>query len=174
MLAILKLLQSLVRTLHSEGTPTQIALGFALGAALGLTPIMSLHNLVILALLAVLNVSFGAGMLGWVMLVPVGFMLDPVFDRIGRQLLLETPALQPLWTRFDNTPVLALAGLSNTVVLGSVVGWLALTIPLFLLARAGVLAYRATLGERIRRSRIYTAVSASRAYNVYRWFRPQG
>ena len=172
MLAILKLLQSLVRTLHSEGTPTQIALGFALGAALGLTPIMSLHNLVVLALLAVLNVSFGAGMLGWVMLVPVGFMLDPLFDRIGQQLLLHTPALQPFWTRLDNTPVLALAGFDNTVVLGSVVGWLALTIPLFLLARAAVLAYRATLGERVRRSRIYTAVSASRVYNVYRWFRP--
>ena len=172
MLAILKLLQSLVRTLHSEGTPTQIAVGFALGAALGLTPIMSLHNLVILALLAVLNVSFGAGMLGWLMLVPVGFMLDPLFDRIGQQLLLGTPALQPFWTRLDNTPVLALAGFDNTVVLGSVVGWLALTIPLFLLARAGVLAYRATLGERVRRSRFYTAVTASRAYNVYRWFRP--
>ncbi len=172
MLAILKLLQSLVRTLHSEGTPTQIALGFALGAALGLTPIMNLHNLVILALLAVLNVSFGAGMLGWVLLVPVGFMLDPLFDRIGRMLLLETPALQPLWTRMDNTPILALAGLDNTVVLGSIVGWLALTVPLFLLARAGVLAYRATLGERVRRSRLYTAVSASRVYNVYRWFRP--
>jgi uncharacterized protein (TIGR03546 family) len=87
-------------------------------------------------------------------------------------LLLETPALQPFWTRLDNTPVLALAGLDNTVVLGSVVGWLALTVPLFLLARAGVLAYRATLGERIRRSRVYTAISASRVYNVYRWFRP--
>ena len=172
MLALLKLVQSLIRTLHSEGTPTQIALGFALGAALGLTPIMSLHNLVILALLAVLNVSFAAGMLGWVMLVPVGFLLDPAFDRIGHRLLLETPSLRPLWTHLDNTPLLALAGYDNTVVVGSVVGWLLLTVPLFLIARAGVLSYRATLGERVRRSRIYTAVSASRVYNVYRWFRP--
>ncbi|HVE80042.1 MAG TPA: hypothetical protein VNA89_14345 [Gemmatimonadaceae bacterium] len=38
MLAILKLLQSIVRTLHSDGTPRQIAGGVALGAALGLTP----------------------------------------------------------------------------------------------------------------------------------------
>src|SRR5215213_9231220 len=116
MLALLKLLQSLVRTLHSEGTPAQIALGFALGAALGLTPIMSAHNLVILALLAVLNVSFAAGMLGWAVFVPVGFLLDPIFDRIGQRLLLGTPSLTPLWTRLDNTPVLALANLDNTVV----------------------------------------------------------
>jgi uncharacterized protein (TIGR03546 family) len=87
-------------------------------------------------------------------------------------LLLETPALVPFWTRLDNTPVLALANLDNTVVVGSVVGWLVLFVPIALAARAAVLFYRATLGERIRRSRVYTAVSASRAYNVYRWFRP--
>ena len=172
MLALLKLLQSLVRTLHSEGTPAQIALGFALGAALGLTPLMSAHNLVVLALLAVLNVSFAAGMLAWAVFVPIGFLLDPVFDRIGRHLLLEIPSLQPFWTRLDNTPVLALANLDNTVVVGSLVGWMILTIPIFVAARLGVISYRATLGERVRRTRIYSAVSASRAYNVYRWFRP--
>src|SRR5688500_1405039 len=108
MLALLKLLQSLVRTLHSDGTPAQIALGVALGAALGLTPIASAHNIIVLALLAILNVSFAAGMLGWAVFVPVGFLLDPVFDRIGHRLLLETPALVPVWTTLDNTPVLAL------------------------------------------------------------------
>ena len=45
MLILLKLLQSLVKTLHSEGTPLQIAAGVALGAALGLTP---LFNVVLL------------------------------------------------------------------------------------------------------------------------------
>jgi uncharacterized protein (DUF2062 family) len=44
MLTLLELLQSLVKTLHSDGTPTQIAAGVALGAALGLTPIANLHN----------------------------------------------------------------------------------------------------------------------------------
>jgi uncharacterized protein (DUF2062 family) len=44
MLTLLELLQSLVKTLDSEGTPTQIAAGVALGAALGLTPIANLHN----------------------------------------------------------------------------------------------------------------------------------
>ena len=172
MLAILKLLQSLVRTLHSEGTPGQIAAGAALGAALGLTPIVNVHNLVILLLLAVLNVSFAAGMLAWALFVPVGFLLDPVFDRIGHRLLIDTPSLRPLWIAWDNAPVLALTSFNNTVVLGSVVAWLALALPIFALAYFAVVRYRATLGERVRRSRIYAAVSASRAYNVYRWFRP--
>ena len=172
MLTILKLLQSFFKTLHSDGSPAQIALGVALGAALGLTPIMNVHNVVVLALLAVLNVSFGAGMLAWALFVPLGFALDPLFDRVGRWLLVDMPALRPLWTTWDNVPGLALTNFNNSVVLGSVVVWIALSLPIFLIARVAVLAYRATLGERLRRSHVYRAVTASQLYNVYRWFRP--
>ena len=171
MLALLKLLQSLVRTLHSEGTPGQIATGVALGAALGLTPLMSLHNVFVLAALALLNVSFGAGLLGLALFAPVGFLLDPLFDRMGSLLLLRVEALRPAWEFADTTPVLAWFNLNNTVVLGSIVGWLVLFVPIFLLARLGVVRYRATFGERIAKSRAYRAIRASRAYNVYRWFR---
>lgn len=173
MLTLLKLLQSLITTLHSEGTPGQIGAGISLGAALGLTPLMNLHNLVILALLIVFNVSFGAGLLGWALFAPVGFLLDPLFDRIGYILLLDTPALRPLWTSWYNTPVLPYTNFNNTVVLGSVVGWMVLAVPIFFLARVGVIRYRATLGQRVQHSKFYRAITASKAYNVYRWFRPQ-
>lgn len=170
MLTVLKLLQSLVKTLHSEGTPTQIAAGVALGAALGLTPIANVHNVVILVLLAVLNVSFAAGLFAWVAFTPIGFVLDPLFERVGRHLLIETPTLRPVWLAWDNAPGVALTNFGNTVVLGSVVAWLILAVPIFVGARVGVQRYRATIGERVRRSHFYKAVSASRAYNVYRWF----
>jgi uncharacterized protein (TIGR03546 family) len=171
-LAILKFLQSLIKTLHSEGTPTQIGFGVALGAALGLTPIANLHNLLVLLILAVLNVSFGAGMLAWGVFVPVGFILDPLFDRIGHWLLVDVAALRPMWTAWDNTPVLALTNFSNTIVLGSVVAWLVLFLPIYFAVRFAVLRYRATLGERFRQSQFYRLVSASQLYNVYRWFSP--
>ena len=171
MLAILKFIQSLVATLHSDGTPNQVGLGIALGACLGLTPLVNLHNAVVLLLLCILNVSFGAGMLGWAIFVPLGFALDPVFDRIGRALLLETPSLKPLWTAWDNAPVMPLTSFNNTVVLGSVVAWLVLFIPIWLLARQAVIEYRARLAEKVRRNRIYQAVTATKAYNVYTWFR---
>jgi uncharacterized protein (TIGR03546 family) len=172
MLTLLKLLQSLIKTLHSEGTPGQVAAGMALGAVLGLTPLMNIHNLVIAAAILVLNVSVGGAMLGWALFLPVGFALDAVFDRIGHHLLLETPALTPLWTSWFNTPILPYTNFNNTVVLGSFVAWLALMLPIFFAARYGVARYRATLGERVRRSRFYNAVTASKAYNVYTWFRP--
>lgn len=171
MLALLKLIQSLVATLHSDGTPNQIGLGVALGAALGLTPLMNVHNVVVVALLCVLNVSFGAGLLGWAVFAPAGFLLDPVFDRLGRMLLLETPALRPLWTSWDNSVLLPWTSFSNTIVLGSVVGWLVLFVPITLLARHLVVVYRARYAERVRNSRAFRAVTASKAYNVYVMFR---
>jgi uncharacterized protein (TIGR03546 family) len=172
MLAILKLLQSLVSTLHSEGTPGQIAAGITLGAALGLTPLVNVHNAVIFALVLVLNVSFGAAMLGWALCVPLGFLLDPLFHRVGHALLLDTPALTPFWTRLYNLPVLPYANFNNTVVLGSFVSWLVLTPLIYFLSRLAVLQYRARFAERIERSAFMRAMKASKAYNVYRWFQP--
>lgn len=172
MLTVFKLLRSLVKTLHSDGSPGQIAFGIALGAALGLTPIANAHNVLVLLLLAVLNVSFAAGLFAWAAFVPIGFMLDPVFDRIGRWLLIDQTALRPVWSSMDNIPGLALTNFNNTVVLGSVVFWLLLFVPLYFAARQGVLKYRATIGERVKNSRVYKLLEASQVYNVYRWFRP--
>ena len=171
MFGLIKLIQSIIKTLHSAGTPGQVAAGMALGSALGLTPLMNVHNLVIFSLLVLLNVSFGGGMLGWMLFVPVGFLLDPIFDRVGLSLL-TTPALTPVWTSLTNTPILPYTNFNNTIVLGSVVAWVVLAIPIFFAARYGVARYRATIGERVRRSRWYKAVTASQAYNLYKMFRP--
>ena len=172
MLTLIKLLRSLFKTLHSDGSPSQLALGVALGAALGLTPIANAHNLLVILLLAVLNVSFAAGMLAWAVFVPIGFMFDPIFDRVGRMLLVDTPSLRPLWTTWDNVPGLALTNFNNTIVLGSVVVWLLLFVPLYFAARYGVMRYRATIGDRIVKSKYFKLLQASQVYNVYRWFNP--
>lgn len=169
---ILKLLQSLVKALHSEGTPGQVAAGLALGSILGLTPLLNLHNLVVAALILILNVSVPGATLGWAIAIPLGFALDPVFDAIGRQLLIDTPALTPLWTTLANLPVVPLTNFNNTVVLGSLVSALVLFFPIYLLSRWGVRRYRETLGERVKQSGLYRAITASKLYGIYRLFRP--
>jgi uncharacterized protein (TIGR03546 family) len=171
MFTLLKLIQSIIKTLHSDGTPGQVAAGIALGSALGLTPLVNVHNLVIFSLIVLLNVSFGGGMLGWAAFVPLGFILDPVFDRIGAGLLTAT-SLRPLWTSLYNTPLVPYTNFNNTVVLGSLVSWLVLAVPIFFAARYGVARYRATIGERVQQSRLYKALTASQVYNWYRLFRP--
>jgi uncharacterized protein (TIGR03546 family) len=171
MFTLLKLIQSIIKTLHSEGTPGQVAAGIALGAALGLTPLMNVHNLIVFSLIVLLNVSFGGGMLGWALFVPLGFVLDPLFDRIGASLL-HAASLRPVWTSWYNTPLVPYTNFNNTIVLGSVVSWLVLAVPIFVAARWGVTRYRATIGERVRQSRFYKAITASQVYNWYKLFRP--
>ena len=171
MLTLVKLVQSLVKALHSEGTPGQLAAGIALGAILGLTPLVSLHNAVIFVLIVMLNVSFPGALLGWAVFVPIGFLLDPLFDRIGHTLLF-TPALTPLFTSLYNMPVVPLTNFNNTVTLGSLVFAIVFFVPLYFAARWGVTGYRATIGERVRQSKWYRALMASKVYNVYRLFRP--
>ena len=172
MFAIVKLIQSLLGALHSEGTPGQLAAGIALGSILGLTPLVNLHNAVVFALILLLNVSFAGGMLGWAVFVPVGFVLDPLFDWIGHQLLFAE-ALRSVWTTLYNMPIAPLTNFNNTVVLGSLGFALLFCVPLFFLARWAVTRYRATIGERVRQSKWYRAVTASKFYNVYRLFKPQ-
>jgi uncharacterized protein (TIGR03546 family) len=171
MFALLKLIQSLFGALHSEGTPGQLAAGIALGSILGLTPLINVHNAVVFGALVLLNVSFAGGMLGWALFVPIGFLLDPLFDWIGHSLLLA-PSLTPMWTSLYNMPIAPLTNFNNTVVLGSLVFAVLFTIPLFFAARYGVVRYRATVGERVRQSKFYRYLTASKAYNIYRMFRP--
>ena len=171
MFGLIKLIQSLVGALHSEGTPGQLAAGIALGSILGLTPLVNIHNAVVFAALVLLNVSFAGGMLGWALFVPIGFILDPLFDWLGHALLLA-PSLRGLWTALYNTPIVPLTNFNNTVVLGSLAFALLLFLPLFFATRWAVTRYRATIGERVRQSKFYRAVMASKVYNVYKMFQP--
>ncbi|MBI4420756.1 MAG: TIGR03546 family protein [Gemmatimonadetes bacterium] len=169
---LLKILQQLIKTLNSDGTPRQVAVGMALGAALGLTPLVNLHNLVIVALAMVLNVSIPGFTLGWAVFVPVGFALDPVFDRIGRALLLA-PSLKVMWTAWYNTPVVPLTNFNNTVVLGSLIGWLILFVPLVFGFRWAITKYRERVYARLQQTRLFQAITASKLYNIYRLFQPK-
>lgn len=172
MFTLIKLIQSLFGALHSEGTPGQLAAGIVLGSFLGLTPLLNLHNAIIFAALVLLNVSFAGGMLGWALFVPIGFLLDPLFDWIGHTLLLDVSFLTPLWTSLYNMPVVPLTNFNNTVVLGSLVFALVFALPLFVALRWAVARYRVTIGERVRQSKWYRTIMASKAYNVYKLFKP--
>ena len=168
----LKLLQNIISTLNSEGTPRQVAAGLALGAALGLTPLVNVHNLLVFAAACLLNVSFGAFLLGWTVFVPLGFALDPLFNAVGLALL-QAPALHGLWTSLSTTPGVPLTNFNNSVVLGSFVSWVVLWLPIFFLAKWLVAKYRTHVYERLKKMRFFQALAASKLYNAYRMFRPR-
>ncbi|MGD2135490.1 MAG: hypothetical protein PVF27_04985, partial [Gemmatimonadales bacterium] len=122
--------------------------------------------------IALFNVSVPGAILGWLVMIPLGFALDPAFDALGRALLLDVPALEPMWATVASAPVLAFTKLNNSVVLGSLIGWMALSLPIFYAGRVGVERYRATLYPKVAQSKAFKALKASKLYNLYRLFRP--
>jgi uncharacterized protein (TIGR03546 family) len=168
---IIKFLQSLIKALNSDGTPGQVAMGMAIGLAFGLTPLVSLHNLVVLAVAMLTTVSFPGVFVGWAIATPIGFLLDPLFDRIGMALLMND-ALAPLFVWIINTPIVGLARLNNSIVLGSLVVWLVALVPMFFVFRVLVARYRADVYAHVQKWRVVQVVKGSKLWNVYELFRP--
>jgi len=166
---LLKLIQQLVKALNSDGTPGQVAAGIALGAVFGLTPLVNLHNLVLFGAALILNVSMPGVFLGWMVFVPVGFALDPLFNALGSWLL-GSAALRPLWTWMYNVPAVPFTNFNNSVVLGSFVFWVLAFVPLYFLARWGVDRYRVKVFERLKKLRFFQMVAATGWYQTYQKF----
>lgn len=167
---ILKFLQTLIKALNSDGTPGQVAAGMALGLAFGLTPLLSLHNVVVLAVAMLTTVSFPGVMLGWALSIPLGFALDPMFDRVGMALL-TNESLTPVFVWIVNTPVVSLSRLNNTVVVGSLVSWLVALIPSYYVFKVLVTRYRAHIYAKLEKTKVFQAIKASKLYGVYEMFR---
>jgi uncharacterized protein (TIGR03546 family) len=168
---LLKFLQTLVKALNSDGTPGQVGMGMALGLAFGLTPLLSLHNLVVLAFAMLTTVSIPGVFLGWAIAVPLGFMLDPSFDRVGMAIL-TNDAFAPFFTWLVNTPVVSLSGLNNSIVLGSLVVWLVALLPSFFLFKYLVAKYREKVFARLEQWKFFQMLKASKLYSVYQLFQP--
>jgi uncharacterized protein (TIGR03546 family) len=168
---LLKFLQTLIKALNSKGGPGEVGLGMAIGLAFGLTPLMSPHNIIVLAVAMLTTVSFPGVMLGWAVAVPLGFALDPLFHKIGMALL-TSDALAPLFIWIVNTPIVSLSRFNNSIVLGSFVFWLVSLVPAYFLFRWLVTRYRADVYARFQKLKIFQAIKASKLWSVYEMFRP--
>ena len=171
MMLVLKFLQTLLKALNSDGTPGQVGMGMAVGLCFGLTPLVSLHNLLVLAVAMLTTLSFPGLFLGWALATPLGFLLDPLFDRIGMALL-TNESLAPMFTWIVNTPVIALSRMNNTVVLGSFVSWLVLLVPSYFLFKVLVRRYRADVYAHVQKWKLFQVVKSSKAYSLYETWWP--
>lgn len=163
----LQIASNFVKILREGQTPNQIAGGFALGTFIGLTPALTLQGLVIWLVILVLDVNLSAVFLSAALFALLGALLDPAFHDLGYYLLTGVNGLVPLWTNLYNAPIAPLTRFNNTIVLGSMVGALALFVPAFFLMRRFVVVYRATLGKKIATNKLYKAIKQS---TLIRWY----
>jgi len=164
---VLKFLAKLVKILRSGASPNQIAAGFILGMVIGLTPLWSLHNLIIVFLLIIFNVNFATAIFSFLIFSGFAYLLDPLFHDLGYYLLVDVQALHALWTTMYNVPLLALSRFNNTVVMGSLVSSLILMIPMYFAVRSFVKVYREKLEPKVQKLKIVQILKGSKLYNWY-------
>jgi len=163
---MLDMLAKLLKALNAEGNPTQISLGFAAGMIVGLTPVWSLHNLLLVFLVFLLRINLSAFFLSFAVFSGIAYLVDPIMDKIG-EALLTSPALNDLWTSLYHQDIWRLAHFNNTLTLGSLISAVAIAIPLVFVSNFLVINYRSHVLSWVRKSRVMQLLKASRFYRVY-------
>ena len=164
---IMKFIGGILKELNSQTNPKQIGVGAALGAIIGLTPFWCLHNLVIFAIIMLVNVSSGAAAVFTIIFSFVAFAFDPLANAIGYWLLVDVNALQPFWAKIYNMPFIPFTKFNNTLVLGSLVISLILFYPVYRLTIYGVNEYRRTLKDKISKIKFFQILRATKFVQWY-------
>lgn len=130
MFFFLKPLRLFAKALVVDATPQQMALGCALGVAIGLVPKGNLIAITLMVILGALRVNLGVGVLTAFCVSWLGIFVDPFSHQIGEEVLTHD-ALQATWTELYNLPFVPWTRFNNTVVMGSTVLGLALLLPIY-------------------------------------------
>ncbi|OUS41135.1 TIGR03546 family protein [Oleispira antarctica] len=163
---MIAMLANLLKALNSDSAPGQVALAFALGLITGLTPLFSLHNVLIIFIACIVRINFGAFLLATAFFSGLAYLLDPAAIALGESLLTNSD-YQEFWTGLYQNELLRVSGFNNTLVMGSLVIALIAFIPVLLLSRWLILAYRDRLMVWVDKLKITKLLKASKFYKAY-------
>ncbi|MFN3135471.1 MAG: TIGR03546 family protein [Candidatus Kryptonium sp.] len=164
---ILQLIAKIIKILRSQGTPGQVASGFAFGMCLGLIPWNTLHSILIWIIVIIVNVNLGAVFLGIALFGAIAYIFDPLFHSLGYWLLVDVEALREMWTSLYQAPVIPFTRFYNTVVMGSTVASILLFLPVYLSSKWLVKNYREKVDPHIQKLPFLKVVKASKIYQIY-------
>jgi uncharacterized protein (TIGR03546 family) len=164
---MLRATAKLLTVLNSETEPGQISLALAFSLVVGLTPLWSLHNLLVLLIVLLLRVNLSAFLLGTAFFSGVAYLLDPFFHRLGLAVLMA-PSLEGLWTSLYNSTLWRIERFNNSIVMGSLLASLALFVPTVLAVNWAIRKYRERVLAKIKKLRVVQALTATRFFQMYR------
>jgi uncharacterized protein (TIGR03546 family) len=156
----------ILKVLNSETAPSQISLALSFALIAGLTPLYSLHNLLVLLLVLFLRVNLSTFILGWIFFSGVAYILDPIFHRLGLALL-TAPSLEGLWTSLYNILIFRLSKFYNSIVMGSALFSLIFFLPVYFLTNILINKYRDHILAWVRQTRVMQVLKGSKLFQAY-------
>lgn len=163
---ILKQIFAFFKLLNSDTGNVSIALGMTCGFILGMTPILSLHCLLVFLILFFFRIQIGAAMIMAFFMKFIAFLLDPVFDSVGRKVL-EIDSLQGIFTTLFNMPLIPYTRFNNSIVMGSAVVTIILSPLVYLLSQMFIVKYREVVVARFQATKVWKVIQATRFYQWY-------
>ncbi|MDY7034453.1 MAG: TIGR03546 family protein [Thermodesulfobacteriota bacterium] len=163
---MIQIIAKVLKVLNSESEPGQISLALCFSMIIGLTPLYSPHNLLILFLVLIFRVNLSAFILGFVLFTGIAYLLDPLFHWIGYHLLTMS-FLKEIWTVLYNSTLCRIERFNNSILMGSLLFSLFVFIPLYIGLNLGILTYRGYVLEWVRKTRVMKVFMASKLYKAY-------
>ncbi len=163
---MIQLFAKILKILNSETDPYQISLAVGLAMIIGFTPLMSLHNLVVLLFVLILRVNLSTFIVSWALFSGIAYLLDPLFHITGLALL-TADSLEGLWTALYNIPVFRIERFYNSVVMGSLIVSALLFFPVYICSKHLVARYRRHVLAWVRKTRIMKMIKLSKFYKTY-------
>jgi uncharacterized protein (TIGR03546 family) len=156
----------ILKVLNSETAPGQISLALCFALIVGLTPLYSLHNLLVLLLILFLRVNLSTFIVGWIFFSGIAYILDPIFHRIGLALL-TTASMEGLWTSLYNITIFRFLKFNNSIVMGSVLFSLVFFLPVYFLSNILISKYRDHILAWVRKTRLMQLLKGSKLFQAY-------
>ena len=166
---MLTLLAKLLHALNSDSSIRQIALAIALGFIVGLSPILTLHNIVIIFFVLIIRVHLGSFILAVGFFSGMSYLLSPVIVQVGESLLTQ-PTLTDLFTSLYQLSLFKLAHWHHTYVLGAFVLGAVLSAPIYFISKFIIEKYRVHIMTFFEKFRIVKALKASKFCSLYSSF----
>lgn len=163
----LQFISKFIKVLRAGESPPLIATGFTMGFVVGLTPFLTLQNMLILAVAILTKVNLAAVFFAIFLFSFIAYIFDPVFHDLGFWVLVKLEELHGVWTDLYNWPVAPFTRFYNTVVMGSLIAALILSVPVYFLAKEGIIAYRRRWAEKIENWKVVRYVKGS---TIYQWY----
>lgn len=163
---ILKQIFSFIKLLNSDTGNVSLAMGMTCGFILGMTPVLSLHSLVIFLILFFFRIQIGAALVMAFFFKFTAFLLDPIFHSVGSKVL-EMESLQGILTQLYNMPIVPYTRFNNSIVMGSAVVTFILSPFVFILSQYFIIKYREVVVARFQKTKVWKFVQATKFYQWY-------
>ncbi len=163
---MLTILAKILKALNSEQSPNQLAAAISLAAIIGLTPLFSLHNVLILLVVLWFRVNLTIFLVCWPLFTILGLAIAPLAQSLGADIL-QTPQLIPMWETFYNTLIGRWSNFYYTGVIGSLMIALVLAVALFPISKILIVNYRGKWLAKFEQYKVVKLLKASKIWQVY-------